>query len=238
MGSPEDEDGRENDEVQHEVTISKDFYISKYEVTNAQYAKFLNAEGNKEEGGVTWINLENEKCQIEKDGEVFKAKEGKENYPVIYVSWYGAKAYAEWIGGQLPTEAQWEYAARGGHNATPTLYAGNNTITDVAWYLENSKNTDNEMYEGKGTHIVGTKTANELGLHDMSGNVWEWCDDWYGAYSTDAVTDPIGADSGTNRVFRGGSWCDDAKYCRVAFRFNFKPVYRSGYVGFRVVFLS
>ncbi len=227
MGSPEDEADRDDDEVQHEVTLSKDFYISKYEVTNAQYAKFLNAKGNQEEEGVTWLAIDSE--QIEKDGEVFKAKEGKENYPVMLVSWYGAKAYCEWVGGQLPTEAQWEYAARGGHKATtpPTLYAGSNIIDDVAWYDQNSEGA---------THIVGAKNANELGLHDMTGNVYEWCNDWYGAYPTDAVTDPVGADTGTYRVVRGGSWYGLAEYGRVANRGGNEPVSRALSVGFRVVF--
>ncbi len=238
MGSPEDEEGRYSNEVQHEVTISKDFYISKYEVTNAQYAKFLNEKGNQEEGGRTWLDIKSEYCQIEKDGEVFKAKEGKENYPVIMVSWYGAKAYCEWVGGQLPTEAQWEYAARGGHKATPTIYAGNNTIDDIAWYWENLQNADNDIHEGRGTHIVGTKTANELGIHDMVGNVNEWCNDWHHNYPTEAVTDPVCVDSGTLRVVRGGSLYENARHCRVAYRGNNLPVSRYFLSGIRVVFLA
>ncbi len=224
MGSPTDEVDREDDEVQHEVTISKDFYISKYEVTNAQYAEFLNAKGNQEEDGTNWLNITDSDCQIEKDGETFKAKAGKENYPVIYVSWYGARAYAEWAGGRLPTEAEWEYAARGGHKASATVYSGSNTIGDIAWYWENSENSENDLSVGKGTHVVGTKTANELGIHDMSGNVWEWCSDWYGDYPTTAQTDPTGADTGTLRVVRGGSWFNYAEFCRVAGRSFSKPV--------------
>ncbi len=246
MGSPKGEEGRpiwENgeydNEVQHQVTISKDFYISKYEVTNAQYAKFLNEKGNREQSGVMWLDITDPNCQIEKDGETFKAKAGKENYPVIYVNWYGAKAYAEWAGGRLPTEAEWEYAARGGHKESTTVYSGSNTIGDVAWYGENSENPDNDLYRGKGTHVVGTKTANELGIHDMSGNVYEWCSDWYPSdYPITAQTDPKGKDTGTYRALRGGDFTSsNARYCRVAARSGTEPVGRDDIVGFRVVFV-
>ncbi len=235
MGSP-DGVGKNKEHPQHQVTVS-DFYIGKYEVTNAQFAKFLNAKGNQEEGGRTWLDIGGKYCQIEKVGDTFKAKAGKENYPVIMVTWYGAGAYAKWAGGRLPTEAEWEYAARGGNKSKDYTYSGSNTIADVAWSWDNSKNSENDMYNGKGTHPVGKKKANELGIHDMSGNVLEWCSDWYGAYSSADQTDPQGPASGFNRVLRGGSWNDNAPGCRVANRLSGAPPGSHFSVGFRVVFL-
>ncbi|MBO5853693.1 MAG: SUMF1/EgtB/PvdO family nonheme iron enzyme [Bacteroidales bacterium] len=110
---------------------------------------------------------------------------------------------------RLPTEAEWEYAARGGNKSQGYKYSGSNTIGDVAWYDGNISSR---------THDVKTKQANELGIYDMSGNVWEWCQDWYGSYSSSSQTDPTGPTSGSSRVLRGGSWYDDAGGCRVSDR--------------------
>ena len=126
----------------------------------------------------------------------------------------------------LPTEAQWEFAARGGTHSQGYLYAGSNNLNDVAWQDGNS---------GSNTHPVGQKQPNELGLQDMSGNVWEWCQDWYDSYPDDAKTDPVGPSSGSYRVFRGGGWGSDAQYCRVAYRNYCTPDYSSNYLGFRLV---
>ncbi len=235
MGSP-DSVGFDDEHPQHQVTLS-DFYISKYEVTNAQYTKFLNAKGMHEDGGNAWLDLSDSDCQIELVGGEYKVKSGKENYPVIFVTWYGATAYAEWKGGRLPTEAEWEYAARGGNQSQGYTYSGSNNIDDVAWYRDNSTNPDNDLYNGKGTHIVGTKQANELGIYDMTGNVCEWCSDWYGDYTADAQTNPTGATSGSYRVYRGGSWSYGAFNCRVAFRGNDRPSFSYYNLGFRVVVL-
>ncbi len=226
MGSPEGE-GETWEKPQHKVTVS-DFYIGKYEVTNAQYAEFLNAKGNQTEGGYTWLDINDEYCQIEKVGDKFQAKSGKDNYPVIEVTWYGARAYAQWVGGRLPTEAEWEYAARGGNKSNGYKYSGSNTIDDVAWYWNNSSDR---------TKQVGTKQSNELGIYDMSGNVWEWCNDWYGGYSSDAQTNPQGPDTGGDPVLRGGSWGGIASYCRVAYRLYNYPYSSFADYGFRVVFL-
>ncbi len=191
---------------------NRNFYMAETEITNAQYAKFLNAKGNQEEGGATWLDIKIYYCEIEQVNGKFQPKQGKGNYPVICVNWYGARAYAQWIGGRLPTEKEWEYCAKGGQNYT---YAGSNNIKEVAWYDKNS---------GGSTHKVKGKKANGYGLYDMSGNVWEWCQDkWYSSSSI--------------RVLRGGSWFINANYCRVASRYNNYPYNSSNSNGFRVVFL-
>ena len=151
--------------------------------------------------------------------------------PVEYVSWNDCQEFITKLNqltGQqfrLPTEAEWEYAARGGNKSQGYKYAGSNTVGDVAWYTSNSSLT---------THAVGTKQANELGLYDMSGNVYEWCQDWYGSYSSGAQNNPTGPTSGSNRVLRGGSWNDYARYCRVSYRYNFTPSLRNGSIGLRL----
>jgi formylglycine-generating enzyme required for sulfatase activity len=153
---------------------------------------------------------------------------GYDNYPVINVTWYGAKAYADWLGGSLPTEAQWEYACRAGTSTSYSFGAGN--IRDYAWYDDNS---------GDHTHPVGEKSPNAWGLYDMHGNVYEWCNDWYANYgstpASDPVTNPTGPSTGANRVLRGGSWYSSAQYCRSAFRSDGDPDYADYDIGFRVV---
>ncbi|MBR6926931.1 MAG: SUMF1/EgtB/PvdO family nonheme iron enzyme, partial [Bacteroidaceae bacterium] len=126
-----------------------------------------------------------------------------------------------------PTEAEWEYAARGGKKSKGYTYSGSNTIDDVAWYVDNS---------GETTHEVGTKQANELGIYDMSGNVWEWCQDRYGEtyYENSPSTDPLGPDSGSSRVNRGGGGWNDAGFCRVAHRGRDSPGNRYDDLGFRL----
>ncbi len=215
----------------HSVTLS-DFSISKYEITNAQYATFMNDIGANIDGsfsGVAYLDMDNVDVQISHTSGSFIAEAGKENNPVIEVSWFGAKAYAEHYGGRLPTEAEWEFAAKGGTSSSDYTYSGSNTIDDVAWYTTNS---------GGATHPVGTKSANELGLHDMSGNVWEWTNDWYGAnyYSSSPSNDPQGPATGTGRVGRGGGWNDFASSSRVSGRSNGNPTSTDNGLGFRPVF--
>ena len=155
---------------------------------------------------------------------------GNQN-PVEYVSWDECQSFITKLNqltGQkfrLPTEAEWEYAARGGNKSKGYKYAGSNTIGDVAWYTSNSSSK---------THPVKQKAANELGLYDMSGNVYEWCQDWYGSYSSSAQTNPTGASSGSYRVSRGGSWLNSAQSCRVSYRFNCMPSASGHVIGLRL----
>lgn len=154
------------------------------------------------------------------------------NLPVERVSWEDCQAFITKLNQltgktfRLPTEAEWEYAARGGAKSRGYKYSGSNNIDDVAWYDDNS---DDE------THPVKTKAPNELGLYDMSGNVFEWCNDWYGDYSRSAQTNPTGPNTGSFRVYRGGSWVSGAGSCRVSFRNYDYPGYRFNLLGFRLV---
>lgn len=194
----------------HQVTLTQPYYIATTEVTQELYA------------AVTGSNL--------------SYFSGEAGLPVEQVSYTDALAFCEQLSTltgrtvTLPTEAQWEYAARGGHKApaTPTLYAGGDDLGAVAWYDGNS--------DGK-THPVAGKAANALGLYDMTGNVWEWCLDWYVDYTADAVSDPQGPSEGSGRVNRGGSWDYGAKYCRQSSRIINSPDNRYYYMGFRVVVL-
>ncbi|MEZ4773066.1 MAG: SUMF1/EgtB/PvdO family nonheme iron enzyme [Bacteroidia bacterium] len=223
----------------YNVTVS-DFWLGKTEVTNGQYAEFLNAKGNQSEGGVEWYDASGSgyngyaEAAIQKQGNSWVVKSGREDHPVNYVSWFGAKAYCDWLSertGQnwrLPTEAEWEYAAGGGSTGR-TIYAVTDSeasLGDYAWFTSNTNNT--------GTRPVGQKKPNRLGLYDMSGNVWEWCGDWYGSYPESAQQDPTGPLSGSYRVLRGGGWATSSVNCRVANRINSTPGSRHGNDGFRV----
>ena len=155
-----------------------------------------------------------------------------DNLPVEKVSWIDCQTFITKLNQltgktfRLPTEAEWEFAAKGGTKSKGYTYSGSNTIGDVAWYYENS---------GSETHAVATKQANELGIYDMSGNVLEWCQDCYGSYSDEAQTNPTGPSDGSFRVYRGGSWGSSAGGCRAANRDLYYPDYISDYIGFRLV---
>lgn len=202
MGS---NDGGDDEKPVHRVTLS-DFYIDKCPVTVKQYREFCKATGRSMPAAPRWG--------------------WQDDHPIVKVNWDDATAYAKWAGKRLPTEAEWEYAARGGNRNEDYKYAGSNTIGDVAWYSGNSDST---------THPVGKKQPNALGIYDMSGNVWEWCSDWYGEnyYSVSPGTNPQGPNSGKYRVFRGGFWASTMTYCRVAYRNRFTPDDRVSGIGFR-----
>ncbi len=228
----------------HSVTVSS-FKLSQYEITNAQYAAFLNALGGVSSSGnyndpdygtVTYVDIHDSDCMLYHSGGTFLVESGLDNYPMIEVSWYGANAFAKWAGGRLPTEAEWEFAARGGTSSQNYQFSGSNTVGDVTWYSSNSSSTGQSNFDGVRTHPVGTKAPNELGLYDMSGNVWEWCQDWYASYSSTAQTNPTGPSSGSNRVLRGGSWLNYATDLRVAYRIGNTPSNSFSGGGFRVYF--
>lgn len=186
------------------------YFIGEKEITNAEYCRFLKSLDSLGQispdgtvGDLLYIDLEDEDVQIEYNVNTFIPKAGFEQHPVVEVSWYGAKAYCNWYGLLLPTEAQWEFAARGGLMSNQFAYAGSDVATDVGWFSDNA---------AAKSHAGGALLPNELGTYDMNGNVWEWCDDWYSAdYYTGSVTnDPPGPSSGTAKVLRGGSFMESA----------------------------
>jgi len=214
-------DGESDEKPTHRVTLTYDFYIGKYEVTFDEYDAFCEAMGKSKPKDQGW---------------------GRGNRPVINVSWNDVIAYCNWLseseglpeaydeegnfldkygrittdpsevtGYRLPTEAEWEYAARDGKKSKGYKYAGSDDVDDVAWYDSNS---------GDKTQEVGKKAPDELGIYDMSGNVWEWCSDWRdsGYYSKSPTTNPYNSTVASYRVIRGGSWVYSARYLRVANR--------------------
>ncbi len=208
----------------HSVTLTS-FYISKYEITVAQYRAFCKATNRK-------MPVEPPASWYEEHDHAVKWQ-WYDTYPIVNINWYDANAYCKWLTEttgeeySLPTEAQWEYAARGGHQSKHYVYAGSNEIDEVAWYDE----TTNE----KGLKPVGRMKPNELGIYDMSGNVWEWCSDFYGKYTATSQKNPIGQKSGNYKVIRGGSWYNMEDMCRSTLRDGPKPTFSDYYTGFRVV---
>ena len=188
----------------HQVTLSS-YYIGETEVTQALWTAVMGNNPSEFNG---------------------------DNLPVENVSWEDCQTFIGKLNGltgkrfRLPTEAEWEYAARGGNRSNHTQYSGGSRIDDVAWYGGNS---------GNKTHSVKTKKPNELGLYDMSGNVWEWCQDWKGSYSSNAQTNPTGPGSGYHRGYRGGGLNFSERYCRSSYRDCFTPADGSSYLGLRLV---
>lgn len=221
-----DKDAFKDESPVHSVTLSN-YYIGETEVTQDLWVSLMESNPSKKKGN---------------------------NFPVEQVSWNDVQEFVfklnelTGLNFRLPTEAEWEYAARGGNKSKGYKYAGCNAIREdtddntVFWavYEDNSlklgeRNSKNERNLGYGPQRVKSKRPNELGLYDMSGNVWEWCQDWFGNYDKGAQTDPTGPAKGQKRVFRGGSWGNGAAGCRVAFRNGYAPNNRSDFGGFRLV---
>lgn len=220
-----------------------DFWIGKYEITNAQYAEFLSDKGNQIEGGESWYKEDKYALIQRKSDSSFVLKSGFENYPVSNVTWYGANAYCQWLSQKtglnfrLPTEAEWEYAARGGQQSKKYIYSGSNMPEEITWSNEYAVNSGTNwgFKKGKGIHPVGLKLPNELGIYDMSGNLSEWCSDLY-HNNLDGGQNPKGPKYGSKRVLRGGSWDNKALSARVSARSFSNPVARFLVnKGFRVV---
>ena len=233
MGS---EEGDRDEKPVHSVTVS-DFYLAETEVTNEQFCVFLNVKGNQEEGGVTWLEM-SEYVQIEERAGRFVPKLDMAQHPVVEVSWYGARAYCQWLSEtrpgtyRLPTEAEWEYAAGGGASGR-TKWAGTDQESSLRNYGNYSGTGGKDSYDN--TAPVKSFEPNKLGLYDMSGNVWEWCQDWWGNgyYASSPSRNPTGPSSGVDRVLRGGSWYGSPQLLRVADRSNGYPGYRGISIGFR-----
>ena len=203
----------------HEVYVDG-FYVSQYPVTNAQYARFLRETNHPV---VPYLD-DPRTVQDNWDPEKRTYPSGRAQYPVVLVSWHDAQAYCKWAGGRLPTETEWEKAARGGLVAK--LYPWGDDIDP------SRANYDNRG----GTTPVDTYPPNNYGLYDMAGNVWEWVADWYDSryYQRSPESNPHGPEHGTVRVLRGGAWLLFPQFCRVAYRFRNSPNFRFNLIGFRL----
>ena len=226
MGSPTSESGHRDDETQHEVTLTQGFWMGKYQVTQSQWEAVMGSNPSQLKGG---------------------------DHPVEQVSWDDCQTFLENLSARgdgtfrLPTEAEWEYACRAGTSEAYSFGNDPGQLGSYGWYLDNSVrvthpggllNTVRKIWdstEGRGTQPVGQLSPNAWGLHDMHGNVWEWCADWYGAYPSGPVTDSKGPATGEFRVLRGGSWHLDSSFCRSAHRNANPPDYLDADDGFRVV---
>ena len=201
--SEQGSDAYDDEKPTHQVTLSS-FSIGKYEVTQEEWQAVMGSNPSNFNGA---------------------------KYPVESVSWDDCQTFIRKLNQmtgksfRMPTEAEWEFAARGGNRSNHYKYSGSNNLSSVAWYGDNS---------GSKTHPVGQKSPNELGLYDMSGNVWEWCADRYGDYTSSAQTNPKGPSNGSYRVHRGGSWNDDARDCRVSYRDSGSPSYSINDLGLRL----
>lgn len=206
MGATPEQEGeaQDNEKPAHEVTLSN-YYIGETEVTQELWNAVMGSNPSNNQSAV--------------------------DYPVERVTWNDCLAFVKKLNeltGEnfaMPTEAQWEYAARGGNKSKGYKYSGSNTVGEVSWCSDNSDFI---------THAVKGKKANELGIYDMSGNVYEWCGDWYGAYTSASQVDPQGPVSGTGRVFRGGSAQIYNDRSRVSFRYYLLPDQRNFFIGFRL----
>ncbi len=218
--------GDMDEEPVHQVTLSS-YWIDKYEVTSSNFAKFLNENKNEAH---RFIEI-TPSVTVQFEDDVYEPRKGLENYPVNRVSWFGAEAYCKWKGKRLPTEAEWEKAARG---TDQRIFPWGNEFPD------NSRVTFRRKFSEKGFQVMepvdGMKNGiSPYGVHQMSGNVWEWVSDWFdsAAYQDENRTDPKGPELGISKVLRGGNWYYKAYYMRTTYRFNEKPEIFKVWQGFR-----
>jgi formylglycine-generating enzyme required for sulfatase activity len=232
--------GTNDEKPEHKVTLNS-FFLGKYEVTNAEFKKFVDATGYKTDAeqpdsvnkkhGLPPRGINNGTWKMYMNNVPVPAADS--NKPVANISWHDAVAYCNWLSQatgkkfRLPTEAEWEYAAKGGAKSKGYKYVGGNNLNEVAWYVENSD---------KRSHTIGKKMPNELDIYDMAGNIREWCSDWYSDtyYKTSPEDNPAGPDRGSNRVVRGGSWGSEEGRMRISYRNNEFPYNSALGFGFRV----
>jgi formylglycine-generating enzyme len=229
-GSVESDPAADYDEFPQRSIYLDAFWIDQTEVTNAMFADFLNEEENQKEGRVNWLDSASEYARVSVVEGTWQADGRYADHPVIEVSWYGANAYCVWAGKRLPTEAEWEKAARGDDGRT---YPFGESIS-----CNQSNYCASENYPETSTSSVGnygSGGASPYGVYDMAGNVWEWVGDWYDDdyYERSPIDNPTGPDSGSDRVMRGGSWANNARLSRSAVRHNGPPDYTWNYIGFR-----
>ena len=218
MTAEQESDAFDVEQPAHEVTLSS-YCIGQTEVTQALWQAVMGSNPSY------FSSRNNYDTNLQR--------------PVEFVSWNDCQTFITKLNQltgktfRLPTEAEWEFAARGGNKSLGYKYSGSNDLDDVAlyWFSIPSEVVDKAGY---GTQTVATKAPNELGLYDMSGNVWEWCQDCYGSYSSNSQYNPTGPSSGSNRVYRGGSWGNDARFCRVSSRIYFTPGFRNSCLGLRL----
>lgn len=235
MGSPKSEKGRQIDEIYHRVTISKGFWMSKYEITQVQWQAVMGDNPSDFPNGDNLI-VKKATYFVAGNPSTFR---GNSNLPVDSVSFNDAQYFIKRLNRKtrmtfrLPTEAEWEYACRAG--TTTAFYFGNSLTSDMANFDGRYPYNGSKGVWRNKTTPVGSFKPNSFGLYDMHGNVWEWCRDWYGPYPSKPVIDPTGPESGEYRVLRGGCWFFDAKYVRSAYRDRGYPDKRVGLLGFRLV---
>ncbi|HPO16483.1 MAG TPA: formylglycine-generating enzyme family protein [Candidatus Hydrogenedentes bacterium] len=250
MGSPSSDPGRYDDEVKHNVTLTQGFWLGKYEVTNAQFGVFADSTGYQ-----TDAEREGTGFAVDSSGN-WETQRGvswrnpgwaiEGNQPVVLVSWNDAQTFIEWLnekagsGFHLPTEAEWEYACRGGSSSAYPWGDDPDQGVGCCNALDQTLRRTYSLWKGFNwddgylfVASVGSFKPNRFGLYDMVGNVYEWCQDWYGDYPAHAVIDPMGPDSDSSRVVRGGAWFSGPWQCRSASRHSENPSYRHVDKGFR-----
>ncbi len=223
-----------NEKPVHEVTLTRGFWLGKHPVTQRQWKKIMGDNPSTLHKSDSSNDCQKFLEKLKNKNIVSPQDDDGDQYPVESVSWNDCQRFIEKLNSDnkgayrfaLPTEAQWEYAARSG--GQQEKYAGGDKLENAGWFFDNSSNI---------TCKVGQKAPNGLGLFDMSGNVFEWCSDWDGEYSSSSATDPEGPASGQTRIFRGGSWGSSASHCRTSFRYGDEPDTRDINVGLRLAML-